>query len=229
MEGVLGLIQARLGSKRLPRKMLLKLDQYSIIEWVIKRSIKSKKLDKLVLATTKLIEDDILCDIAKKLGIGFFRGSENNVLKRFACAADKFNYSSVVRICADNPFIDPLEIDRLIKFFEEEKTDYCFNHLNKLDSQYADGFGAEIFSNKVLQSISKKVINKEQKEHVTLYLWDNMNKYRISSLKAPKTLAYPKLRFDIDNQLDFLKIKSYVDMGISLNSSAGEIIKVALQ
>ena len=106
-----------MGSTRLPNKMSLNLDGYPIIEWVISRIKQSKLIDKFVLATSLSKENDYLIEISKKYQIESYRGSENNVLSRFVDISTKEKADFIVRICADNPFVDPNEIDRLIKFY----------------------------------------------------------------------------------------------------------------
>jgi spore coat polysaccharide biosynthesis protein SpsF len=210
---VVGVIQARMGSTRLPKKMLLNLGNYPIIEWVIRRAKLSKELDKIVLATSNLKKDDKLAEIAKNLKIDLYRGSEVDVLERFCGAADMFKANTIVRICADNPFIDSNEINRLITFYFEEQCDYACNHQDRLQSGYVDGLGAEIFSKNKLDNINKIAIEPKHREHITLYFWDNYKDYKIKAVKPPKFFNYPNLRFDVDTKedLDFLNslIKNY--------------------
>ena len=156
---IIGIIQARMGSKRLPKKMSYYLGDYPIIDWVIQRSKKSKLIQKCVLATSTRTENDYLVERANKYSIDNYRGSEDNVLSRFVEIVNKENADVIVRICADNPFIDPDEIDRLLDNFLIYKPDYAFNHIPAMGNNYADGFGAEIFSSKVLNIISKKSKN----------------------------------------------------------------------
>ena len=117
-----------MGSKRFPGKALKKLSDLSTIEWVFKRVKKSKKINKIVLSTTKLKKDLQLIKIAKKNNISYFRGNNKNVLKRFYDTAKKYNPKLIVRVCADNPFVDPHMIDKLINKFNHKKFDYGFNH-----------------------------------------------------------------------------------------------------
>jgi len=218
------IIQARMGSKRFPGKMMAKLGSQPIIEWIFNRVKMSSKLDDIVLATTNLQEDAVLVNYADNYGINVYRGSELNVLKRFADAAKIYEANIIIRICADNPFIDPNEIDRLIKYYNTNSCDYAFNHQNKINSKYADGFGAEIFSVDVLKQILEKAISKENKEHVTQYIWENQETFNIEAVYAPEELSYPNLRFDVDTEDDLLLMSMLVDDGIDIDSSASEII-----
>ncbi len=225
---VFAIIQARMGSSRFPKKMLARLGPYTLIEWVFIRVNKTKNIDKVLLATSDLPRDDELVKIANKYNINVYRGSELDVLKRFYNAAYENKAKTIIRICADNPFIDPIELDRLINFYKENECDYAFNHQNKLKSNYADGFGAEIFSYNLLQKVNKIAKDPNHREHVTLYLWEIKTKYIVMPVPAPKFLNYPHLRFDIDLPKDKDKIESIINNGVTINSSAQEIVDIFL-
>ncbi len=229
MKKIVLIIQARMGSARLPGKMLKKISDVSLIEWVIRRVKKSKKVKKIILATTKNKKDNILKKIAKKNKVYIFRGKNQDVLTRFYEAAKSSKSEIIIRVCADNPFIDFGQIDLLIKKFELKSYDYICNHQNKLNSKYADGFGAEIFSFNVLKKIYYNAKTKSQREHVTKYIWDNVEKFKVLSIPAPYNLAYPKLKFDINTPKDFRLIKKFViNNKITLSSRAKDIIKFKL-
>ena len=137
-----------------------------------------------------------------------------------------YKAETVIRVCADNPFIDPDEIDRLVTFFESNDCDYACNHQNRLDSNYADGFGAEIFSFNLLQKINILAKDFKHREHITLYLWDNKTQFIMMSVPAPEHLRYPDLRFDIDLPEDKDKMELIVNNGATIESSAHEIIEL---
>ncbi len=224
----IGIIQARMGSSRLPGKMSAKLDNFSILEWVINRVSKAALIDRVILATSTLPIDDCLCNIANDLGILVFRGSEKDVLSRFGECSKLYKSNSIVRICADNPFIDPSELNRLVNFFHNNKLDYAFNHQSRLDNGIADGFGAEILSNSALKLIIASNPSQSQCEHVTKFIWDNPNLFNFSAVEVPSYLNYPNLRFDVDQYNDLNYLKSLVECGIGVDSPASEIINVAL-
>jgi spore coat polysaccharide biosynthesis protein SpsF len=219
-------IQARLGSTRFPSKMLATLGGCFIVEWVIHRVKKSRLVDGVILAIPDTDPNLILESIGNKLGVDVCRGSEADVLERFQKAITKFEIDNVVRVCADNPFIDANEVDRLIKFYYENDYEYVCNHQNRFGSLYADGFGAEIVSSKILLNFEDK-LNPSQREHVTSYIWDNKNDFKIHSLIAPKGLDNPHLRFDLDSPNDLVYLKKLVNLGVSIDSSALEIVRFA--
>ena len=135
------------------------MGKYQIIEWVILRLLNTKLSEHLVLLTTKNKIDDWLVDTANNFGLKTYRGSENNLIERFYLASQKYDVKNVVRVCADNPFIDPAEVDKLICFFNKKANlDYAFNHQNRLNNGYADGFGAEIFTTDCLSKIYRWLI-----------------------------------------------------------------------
>lgn len=205
---IIAIIQARMGSTRFPDKMAAKLGGFPIIDWVIRRSLNSKYIDKLILATSINCENDYLIDRANKHGITSFRGSENNVLSRFSSIAKKENADIVVRICADNPFICGSEIDRIIKIYLENKPDYAFNHIPAIGNNYVDGVGAEVFSSDLLYKIAQNVETNDQIEHVTKYIWDHDTEFKIETIQAPSYLAFPNVKLDIDEELDLIKLEN---------------------
>jgi spore coat polysaccharide biosynthesis protein SpsF len=216
-----------MGSTRLPGKMLATLGSASILEWVITRLKKAEEVDAIIVATTINPEDDAIVNIAKAFNIEYFRGNESDVLNRFYCASLLRQSDIIVRVCADNPFVDPNEIDRLVDFFKVSDCDYACNHMNKLGSNYADGFGAEAFSWDTLCLLENLVDKVNHREHLTSYIWDNLSAFKILSIKAPKELQYPHLRFDVDSGDDLKYLQDLVDAGVTVNSAASEIIKIA--
>ncbi len=226
MTTILGIIQARMGSKRLPGKMLMKLGDEYIIYWVIKRLLRCKKIDQLIVATSKNIIDDDLTKACDKIGIPVFRGSESDVLGRFYELSKEYNSDIIVRICADNPFIDSFEVDKLIDFFVKNKCDYSFNHQNKLNNNYADGFGAEIFTKNTLSYLNSVCKDISIREHVTLHIWKNLDDFNVKYFKAAKELSYPELTFDIDTEQDYEKLSKLISQGVNLRTEASDIIRM---
>ena len=223
------IIQARLGSTRLPKKLLKKINNYSIIEWVIIRLKKSKLANSIVLATTINKEDDFLVKIAIKYGINYFRGDENNVLDRFSKAAESINADVVVRVCADNPFVDFELVDQLIAFYLQNEYDYAFNHQARLNNNIADGFGVEILGFSLLNSLNEVIKNFEEREHLTLHIWNNLKYFKIGAPPIPEGLTYPDLTFDIDTLEDLEKLKRLVNnCSLNIHSSARDFIKCAV-
>jgi spore coat polysaccharide biosynthesis protein SpsF len=223
------IIQARLGSKRLPQKMLSKIDAHSLIEWVIIRLKRCKFANSIILATTLREEDEALVAVADKLGIKTYRGDENNVLKRFCMAANSVNADVVVRVCADNPFIDAEIVDQLITYYLDHKLDYAFNHQARLSSNIADGFGAEILGISLLNMLNEIVNTASEREHLTMHIWNHKESFIIGAAPVPEELAYPELKFDIDTEEDLNNLRSLVNNhALTIDSSAGVIVQTVL-
>jgi len=215
-EKVVAIIQARMGSTRFPGKMTAKLAGYRLIDWVLSRVIKAQKVGEFVLALPDSPENDVLEQTAIDYKITVIRGSENNVLDRFIRAARATRADVIVRVCADNPYIDSREIDRLVDFFMKNRPEYAFNHLNRLGNNYPDGFGAEILSRSVLEDLNTRCTQKHHREHVTAYIWEHADDYNILTFKAPAEIAYPDVKLDVDYKDDLVDLESHLNRSIEL-------------
>jgi spore coat polysaccharide biosynthesis protein SpsF len=191
-------IQCRLGSKRLKKKTLKKLGNYNLLEWVVRRVKKSKYLNKIIVLTSTKKIDNKIVKICNKLNIECIRGSENNVFSRFLIGYKIFKPKYIVRVCADNPFIDPVEIDKLILKMKKTKADYLFNHIPYKNNNYIDGVGAECIKGSFFLDYKDKIKKKYDKEHVTSFIWNNKKKFSFKYFKAPKKYSFPKIKLDID-------------------------------
>jgi aminopeptidase-like protein/spore coat polysaccharide biosynthesis protein SpsF (cytidylyltransferase family) len=227
MSKTVALVQARMGSTRFPGKMLALLNGRPILEWVLNRVMLANLVDAVVLATSDLAQDDPLTELATRLGISVFRGSEADVLGRLACASAMAKADTVIRVCADNPFIDAAEIDRLIRYYNEHVCDYACNHQDRLGSGYADGFGAEVLSNALLQHLALTVTQVRYREHATLYLWEHPDQFILNAVQAPNRIAFPELRFDVDSPQDLEALQQLTDAGVGIESTAVEIVSIA--
>ena len=212
-------VQARMGSNRFPGKVMSDLAGKPLIDWVLSRVGRSALVDQLVLATTDNSADDPLAQYASGMGVPVYRGDEYDVLGRVASAAHEANADLVVRVCADNPFVDPGEIDRLIDFYCQCHSDYACNHQDRLGSGYPDGIGAEILSFSLLKYINVNATDPHQREHVTLYLWDNADQFSLSSVPVPPELTGSTLSFDVDTPTDLVRLEAFL-LGTSLKMTA---------
>jgi spore coat polysaccharide biosynthesis protein SpsF len=223
---VVGIIQARSGSNRLPGKMLLDLHGMPVIQWVWHRVRQSQLLDEVIVAIPKGRADDALADLLDSLGANFYRGNESDVLDRFLKAAQSVGARTVVRICGDNPLVSGEEIDNLVNYFSANDLDYAYNHIPK-NNCYPDGLGAEIASITVLESISKKSLSKSQREHVFNYLWENHDLFRIGTFDPlEEKIRHPELKLDLDTETDYTYLQS---LDVNRDMSAESIVAAALQ
>ncbi|MFC1743998.1 cytidylyltransferase domain-containing protein [Candidatus Riflebacteria bacterium] len=165
------IIQARMGSTRLPGKVLKKLRDKTLLEILLKRVKKAKLVDEIIVATTSSDRDKPIVEIAKKMDVSFFCGSEENVLERFFHAAKERELDTIVRITSDCPFTDPLLIDKHIQLFREHPgAEYVSNTLQR---RFPRGFDIEIFSYSALYRAHLNAGQDFEKEHVTPYIIEN--------------------------------------------------------
>ncbi|MDA9085119.1 glycosyltransferase family protein [Candidatus Pelagibacter sp.] len=202
---ILIIIQARIGSSRLPGKVLKKILGKPIL-WHIVNRLSSIKNKKIVVATSKSLKDKKIINFCKKNELDYFVGSEKNVLDRFYKAAIKFKASNIVRITGDCPLIDAKIIKRLINFYFSKKFDHVGvttgAGVNKIKiNKFPDGLDAECFSFLALKKAWSCAKTNIDKEHVTPYIWKRNKKFKIGILKAKNN--YSEFRWTLDNRDDF--------------------------
>ncbi len=204
------IIQARLGSTRLPNKMILPFyNEMGILELILLRLAKLTSIP-IIVATTTSKRDDEIEKIALKHNMNCFRGNENNVLDRFIQAATKFELDKVIRICADNPFLDLPALKSLINHYSNKQVDYCafYTRDGKPTIQTHFGFWAEGVSVKALKQIEKNTKDPLYLEHVTNYIYSNSDDFSIHKELIPKTVdSTDYLRLTLDTEEDFNLLK----------------------
>lgn len=196
---VISIVQARMGSERLPGKSLLKLGDKLLIDHVIERALTTVGIDDVVLATTELTEDDVLVrHVSQKYSVQVYRGSPSDVRSRFANVAEKFGADIIVRITADDPFKDPMETVRLINLLNTEKLDYVCNFVPQ---ELPIGMDVEVFTSAALFNSVESFNSPLDVEHVTWslrsphYNWKSLN----HAVFQPQT----RLTVDIPSDLDY--------------------------
>ena len=205
------IIQARTGSTRLPKKVIQKIDgKNTVLDYVINQVKHSRKIEKIIVATTDLIEDDSVCKYANLQKIECFRGSSEDVLDRYYQCAKKFSIDIIVRITADNPLIDPNIIDMMINEYENKKVDYL---TNTLERTFPYGTEVEIFSSKILENTWKNAKKPSEREHVTPFIRDPKNKFVLMNIKNSENFS--NLRYTVD-KIDDLKLVREIVKNISM-------------
>ncbi len=221
------IVQARMGSVRFPGKMMAPLCGIPIIEWVLSRLSRCQKADTVVLAIPDTPANAPLQEIAGRLNVTAWRGDEADVLGRFVGAATAVEADVIVRVCADNPVVDPEVIDFAIQSYYQLGVDYVFNHVPRLDCLYPDGLGGEVLSAALLREIDANATAPSHREHVTSYLWDNAKRYRM--MAAPCNEAWrangDPIRLDVDEPQDLEHLQSLLE-GVSPDISAAEILRI---
>tara|TARA_B110000467_G_scaffold40280_1_gene36836 strand:+ start:1415 stop:2164 length:750 start_codon:yes stop_codon:yes gene_type:complete len=193
------IIQARMCSTRLKGKVLHKINpEETILSFLIKQIANCKSLKTVVVATTNLKEDDVIVDFLKSYNVEIFRGNSENVLDRFYHCAKKFKFSTIVRLTADNPLIDPFVIDSVIENFLSLKCDYSSNTHPRT---FPQGNDVEIFSFKILKKTWENATKFSEKEHVTPYMYNNLNLFKRQNFF--NAVDYSNLRYTVDYLNDF--------------------------
>jgi spore coat polysaccharide biosynthesis protein SpsF len=209
--------------------MLATLGQHTLLEWVVTRVKRAQSLQRVVVATTSDAVDDQLVAVCSQLGVESYRGSTDDVLARFAGALVGDSADVVVRICADNPFVDPECIDTVVAELVASGSEYAFNHRPHGDGNYADGFGAEALTRPMFEKLAASPLTAAQREHVTLAIVDGSVPSRVHACRATGVLARPELRFDVDTPADLARLETLVSSGsISLDTTATDIVRVAI-
>ncbi|MFA6082398.1 MAG: glycosyltransferase family protein [Patescibacteria group bacterium] len=211
MTGII--IQARYNASRLPGKVLKELplgSGISVLAQVIRRLKKCQLADLVILATTENQSDDALVDVANAEKIQCYRGSTENLLERYYKAAQKYNLSTIVRITADCPCIDPKEVDRLIKKHLATNSDFTSMALGP--RTYPHGIEVEVFSISALEQSYQNATTDYEKEHINIYAEETApQKFKITSAPAPKSLTSPDIRITLDTPKDYTLLCAVYD------------------
>ena len=205
------IIQARMGSSRLPGKALMKSDSGKpLLYYVINQLRYCSKIKNLVIATTTNQEDDEIEKFANNNSVNVFRGKEKDVLDRYFQCAKKHSFSTIVRITADCPLIDPQIVDKVIEQFFSENYDFATNTLTRT---FPIGTDVEVFSFSALNRAWENAQLPSEREHVTPYLRNKEN-YKIINVENDKNIS--NLRLTVDRIEDVELIKQILN-NISIN------------
>lgn len=199
-------IQARTGSTRLPQKMLLPFFEDKTILDILLQRIKSAQVSiPIVLATTGNEQDSALIKIAERNAVGWFRGNEHDVLQRFVAAAAEHEFDSVIRICADNPFLSMSGLRRLIDFSTQSGADYASFQTGDGTPSIKTHFGfwAEYVTLDALKRIQRLTDAPLYHEHVTNYAYSHPKTFSLSFLPIEKYIEESNVRLTVDTQDDF--------------------------
>ncbi len=222
------IIQARTGSTRLPRKMILPFyENEGIFSLLLKKLTSAFDKNDIILATSLNENNDVLVEIAERYGINYFRGSENDVLQRFIDSAKEFNAENIIRVCADNPFLDVFYIELLIEKFEKFNCDYLSyitsDGTPSIKTHY--GFWAEAVKLSALEKVKSLTDENLYHEHVTNFIYANRDIFDVNFFEIiPEIDRHKDIRLTIDTQVDFdiqkeiyAKLNNYIPNFTSLN------------
>lgn len=198
---VLIIVQSRMTSTRLPGKVMMPVLDIPLLEHQIKRLRRVKLADGICVACTQNQADQPIVELSERLGVGLYRGSEQDVLARHFEAASKFHADHILRVTSDCPLIDPVELDRLISayFSTSPQVDYMSSGLTR---SYPRGMEAEIFSFAALKMAHDEALDNYEREHVTPFIYHTQPKrFKLDSFAFGQDQSHH--RWTVDTQADF--------------------------
>jgi spore coat polysaccharide biosynthesis protein SpsF len=201
---ITAIIQARMGSTRLPEKTLADLHGKSLLERVIDRAAAIRGVERVVVATTELPEDDPIAACAAGCGIGVYRGPVDDVLARFAGAARMVGASVIVRITADDPFKSPEVCSRVLAEFLRRAPDVDYVS-NTVEPTWPEGLDVEVFSRKALERADREAGLRSEREHVTPYIYGHPDRFRNVQVKHSEDLSALRWTLDYPEDLAFAR------------------------
>lgn len=200
------IVQARMGSTRLPGKVMKKLSGKEVLWHVVERLKKSKYINEIIIATTDKQQDDTIAAFCAQHQVTCFRGEELDVLKRYYDAAKSNKLDIIVRVTSDCPLIDPAVVDRLIETLIEGDLEYVSNSFEKT---YAKGLECSAFTFKALERCMKEAVKPEHREHVVLYMRENPTLFATAGVR--NTSDDSDFRITLDEEDDYKLLSMIYD------------------
>ena len=202
---IVGFVQGRIGSTRLPKKVMLDILGRPMIWHVWNRVAASKFLDEAIILTSTQAGNEVIVDFAKKEGIPCFAGSETDLLERYYDAAKKFNASVIVRVTADCPLIDPDLIDDLIQVYKNSNGTFDYLSNARPQATYPHGLDVELFTFSALERAYHEVTDPFRREWLTTNFFEHPEKYRQKNLRSPRDLSCFRLTVDYQSDFDLVR------------------------
>ena len=199
---ILAIIQARIGSTRLPRKVLMDLGGETVLARVIHRLSRSRLVSKVIVATTDSPADIAIVGECQRLGVSCFRGSEHDVLDRYYQAARAAIAESVVRITSDCPLIDAELVDETVRIFVERQADYSSNVFPRT---YPRGLDVEVFTMAALDRAWREAGQPRHREHVTTYFYEHPETFRLVFTRDQSDYSAHRWTVDTPEDLELLR------------------------
>jgi spore coat polysaccharide biosynthesis protein SpsF len=203
---IAAIIQARMGSTRLPGKVLMDLGGETVLARVVRRLRRATLIEEIVVATTNSAADHSIVRECQRLSVQVFRGEENDVLDRYYHAAQCFGAGGIVRITSDCPLIDPEIADNTIRSFLERRPDYASNALQRT---YPRGLDTEVMTWEALSRGWREARLSYQRAHVTPYLYENPDRFDILAVRGEAD--YSGYRWTLDTAEDLAFIRAVYD------------------
>lgn len=213
------IIQARMGSSRLPGKILKPLGDTDVLTYVTKRCLQIKGVQEVVVATTLSSKDDAIVAWCLERDVKCFRGSENDVLSRFVDCANEYEPDYVMRVTSDCPFVDYEMASEMIALMEKGRKDIVL-----LDGELPRGLAVELISYASLLKIKEIGLEQRHREHVTYYAYEFKNQFEGITFKVPENLQAPEFRITLDTDPDYELIRALADHFDNLLVSSVDVI-----
>jgi spore coat polysaccharide biosynthesis protein SpsF len=198
-------IEARMTSSRLPGKVLANIGGLPALELMVKRLAFATGIDAVVIATTTNATDDPVVALAGRLGVGLWRGSEEDVLQRVLDAAVHYEADVIVELTGDCPLIDPVIVSRVVRAYRDAGVDYVSNALTR---SYPIGMDTQVFATRVLADVAARTRDPLDREHVSLYIYRHPEIYSLANVEAPRDETRPRLRLTLDTHEDLVVIRA---------------------
>lgn len=192
------IIQARIGSTRLPGKVLKPLENGDVLAYVVDRCRQIDGADQVIVATTTEPQDDAIEKWCSEYGVDCFRGSEEDVLSRYIECAEKYDAEYVLRVTSDCPFVDYELAGKMIALMKEKKADII-----DISGEMPRGLASELISLRALHYIDENGKESRHREHVTYYAYENHSEFSRALFVTPADRRYPELRITLDTEEDY--------------------------
>jgi spore coat polysaccharide biosynthesis protein SpsF len=215
------IIQARMGSTRLPGKVMMPFAGRPMIAYLVDRISRSRTLDLIVVATTTNPRDNAVIEECERRGIPNFRGSESDVLGRYVSAARACEAGIIVRVTADNPFTDPASIDRVVNAIVEDDAEYA------IETDLPVGVTGEALTWEALSLIDSVATSPSWREHVTLYAKENRDALTCAFLDAPAESRRADLSFTVDTLDEYLYAREIAESFVSTDFELKNLLAAA--
>lgn len=196
--------QARFRSSRLPGKVLYPIAGRPMLAHVIDRLARCQNADRVVVATSDQLSDDIVADWCAALAVDVFRGSEHDVLARYVAAAKHYAADVVIRVCADAPLLDPGVIDGAVELYRQHESDADYVS-NMMHDTFPRGQCVEVMRVDVLDKLDRLATEPGQREHVTPYLLKNTDQFRVADYRHHPDLSHMNWTVDTADDLAFVR------------------------
>ncbi|WP_313892692.1 glycosyltransferase family protein [Psychrobacillus sp.] len=218
------IIQARMGSTRLPGKILMPLGELDVLSYVTARCNKIKGVTEVIVATSTLPQDDAVENWCNEHNVSCFRGSEDNVLDRFVQSAKRYEPDYVMRVTSDCPFVDFEMASNLIELMEHERKDIVL-----IDGQLPRGLAVELISYEALLRIYRSELEERHREHVTYYAYEFSDQFESVTYIAPKNRVASELRITLDMDADYELCQAVAGHFNDIYVSSADVIEYLLE